>query len=125
MGLSMDLRLPLKLIQRFETVPTQLTFGRSHKRGFTMTKVFSRFLSACLFAMLVVGFSASRANAQDNASVTGVVTDPTGAVVAQVKVTLANPSIGFSVRKATNAKGLFEFSNVPPASGYSLEFSAS
>lgn len=90
-----------------------------------MTKVCSRFLATCLFAVVIVVLPASRANAQNNASVTGVVTDPTGAVVAQVKVTLANPTIGFSVSKTTNEKGVYEFSNVPPASNYSLEFSTS
>ena len=88
-----------------------------------MTKAFSHFLATCLLAMLVLGFATSHANAQANASVTGVVTDATGAVVAQASVTLANPSIGFSVTKTTNAKGVYEFSNVPPASSYSLVFS--
>ena len=90
-----------------------------------MTKVFSRFLATCLFAMLVLGFAASHANAQANASVTGIVTDPSGAVVAKANVILANPSIGFSATKETNAKGVYEFPNVPPASDYSLEFSMS
>jgi hypothetical protein len=78
---------------------------------------------AYLFAALVLGFAASAASAQDNSSVTGVVTDPSGAVVADVKVTLANHSIGFSLTKTTNPLGVYEFLNVPPAAGYSLTFS--
>ncbi|MGC1221038.1 MAG: carboxypeptidase regulatory-like domain-containing protein, partial [Candidatus Sulfotelmatobacter sp.] len=81
------------------------------------------FFVAYLFAALVLGFVASPANAQDNSSVTGVVTDATGAVVPGVNVTLANHSIGFSLTKTTNSIGVYEFLNVPPASNYSLTFS--
>jgi hypothetical protein len=83
------------------------------------------FLVVYLSAALVLGFAASSANAQDNSSVTGVVTDQTGAVVADATVTLQNSSIGFSSTKTTNALGAYEFSNVPPASNYSLVFSKS
>src|SRR5208337_1557103 len=78
-----------------------------------------------LFAALVLGFAASPANAQDNSSVTGVVTDPSGAVLPDASVTLANPSIGFSSTTTTNAVGAYAFTNVPPASNYSLVFSKS
>ncbi|MGA2857857.1 MAG: carboxypeptidase regulatory-like domain-containing protein [Candidatus Sulfotelmatobacter sp.] len=78
-----------------------------------------------LFAALVLGFAASPANAQDNSSVTGVVTDPSGAVLPDVNVTLANPAIGFSSATTTNAIGAYAFTNVPPASNYSLVFSKS
>ena len=83
------------------------------------------FLMVYLSAALVLGFAASSANAQDNSSVTGVVTDQTGAVVPDATVTLQNSSIGFSSTKTTNALGAYEFSNVPPASNYSLVFSKS
>jgi len=81
------------------------------------------FLVVYLSAALVLGFAASSANAQDNSSVTGVVTDQTGAVVADATVTLQNASIGFSLTKTTNSIGVYEFSNVPPASNYSIVFS--
>src|SRR5579863_8161287 len=73
-----------------------------------------------LFLALLLGFAASSANAQDNASISGVVTDTSGAVLAHAQVTLANPAIGVSIAKTTNAGGLYEFPNVPPASDYSL-----
>jgi hypothetical protein len=64
-------------------------------------------------------------HAQDNSSITGVVTDPSGAVVAGATVTLTNPAIGFSSTTTTNGLGVYDFSNVPPAVGYSLLFSKS
>jgi carboxypeptidase family protein len=88
-----------------------------------MRRTYVTFLMAYLFAALLLGFAASLANAQDNSSVTGVVTDPSGAVVPGVSVTLSNHSIGFSSTKITNTIGVYEFSNIPPASNYSLAFS--
>jgi len=81
------------------------------------------FFVVYLSVALVLGFTASPAHAQDNSSVTGVVTDPSGAVVSGVSVTLANHSIGLSFTKTTNEIGVYEFLNVPPASNYSLTFS--
>ncbi|MGO9084852.1 MAG: carboxypeptidase regulatory-like domain-containing protein [Candidatus Sulfotelmatobacter sp.] len=91
-----------------------------------MSKFSTLRLSIVVALLALLGLSAALpANAQDNASVTGVVTDQSGAVVPEVSVTLANPSIGFSSTKTTNAIGVYEFSNVPPASNYSLVFSKS
>ncbi len=71
---------------------------------------------------LVFGFAATLASAQDNASIVGVVTDSSGAVVGGASVTLQNASIGFSASMKTNAGGVYEFLNVPPAPGFSLVF---
>lgn len=76
-----------------------------------------------LFAAFVLAFFAlgsANLQAQDNSSLTGVVTDPSGASVPDASVTLANASIGYTQTKTTNGIGVYEFSNVPPASGYSL-----
>jgi len=83
------------------------------------------FLVTYLFAALVFGFATLPANAQTNSSVTGVVTDPSGAIVTEASVTLSNPAIGFSLATTTNSIGVYEFSNVPPGSNYSLVFSKS
>ena len=63
-----------------------------------------------LFVMFA--FAVRSASAQDNSSVTGVVTDASGGVVADVSVTLANPGIGYSQTRNTNSIGVYEFSNV-------------
>lgn len=86
--------------------------------------VVRRCVSGIVVLVLILSVSAVL-QAQDVASVTGVVSDQTGAVVPGVKVILENPSIGFSASKVTNSIGAYEFPNVPPASNYSLKFSKS
>src|SRR5882672_8210715 len=79
----------------------------------------SRFLTVkfAFLAMLLV--LATAAWAQDNASVTGTVTDASGAVVANVNISLTNTATG-QVRQATsNTSGGFLFANVG-AGGYTL-----
>ncbi len=60
--------------------------------------------------------------AQDSSSMTGVVTDPTGAVIPGVVVTLSNPATGLQFTQVTDARGSYRFANVPPNSGYKATF---
>lgn len=62
--------------------------------------------------------------AQNQASVTGVVTDPTGAVIVNADVLLTNPATGVQFRATTNSVGSYHFSNVPPGPGYSITVTA-
>jgi len=64
----------------------------------------------------------TRATAQDVASITGVVTDPSGAVVPDVQVVLSNPQTGVSYRATTNAAGSYIITEVKPGPGYKIEF---
>jgi hypothetical protein len=73
-----------------------------------------------LFAVVT---AASLAGAQNNSSVTGVVTDASGAVVAGVEVQLTNPATGFSRDTTSNEIGVYEFAQVPPGENYVLAFS--
>ena len=61
--------------------------------------------------------------AQTAASITGVVTDPTGAVIPGVSVTLQNPSTNASYQGETNAVGSYLILNVQPGPGYKISFS--
>src|ERR1043166_6212206 len=115
----MDLRLPTNLIQQYSHSGF---WPKPSKRGLTMTKFFSRFLAPCLFAMLMVGFSAKWANAQDVASITGIVTDQTGAVLPGVEVTLENPQTGVKYTATTNSEGSYTINQVKPGPGYKIEF---
>lgn len=62
-------------------------------------------------------------HAQDNSSVSGLVTDPSGAVVSGVDVQLTNAGTGYSRASQTNDSGFYEFLQVPPGQNYTLTFS--
>ncbi len=47
--------------------------------------------------------------ASDTGSISGVVTDPTGAVVPNVAVTARNTSTGIEWKVVTNAQGIYAF----------------
>jgi hypothetical protein len=61
--------------------------------------------------------------AQTSATVNGVVTDPSGAVIPGVAVTISNPATGVRYDVKTDSAGSYRFSNVPPGPGYVMEFS--
>ena len=78
----------------------------------------------CIFAMLVLT-SLHVCYGQDVSSMTGAVTDSSGAVLAGATVTLKNAATGQSYTATTNAQGVYRFSEIPPGEGYSATFSAS
>ncbi len=63
-------------------------------------------------------------HAQDVSSVTGVVTDATGAVIPGASVTLSNATTGVSYKAVANSVGSYRIVNVPPGPGYRESFSA-
>src|SRR5262249_2985896 len=64
-----------------------------------------------LFAILALTLSAS-AQVQ-NGQIAGTVTDPTGAAIANAKVTVTNPATNLSSSTATNASGNFAIKELP------------
>lgn len=74
------------------------------------------------FLLIFVLVLSTQLRAQDSASVTGVVTDPTGAVLPGTVVTLSNPSTGVTFTQTTDNIGSFRFANVPPTTGYKATF---
>jgi hypothetical protein len=79
--------------------------------------------SVCGIAFLALILSVSALlNAQDVASITGVVTDPSGAVLSGVDVTLKNPQTGVTYKAATNDSGSYTITQVKPGPGYKIEF---
>lgn len=60
--------------------------------------------------------------AQNFASITGTVSDQSGAVVPNVSVLLQNPSTGVEYKAVTNAEGSYTISNVQPGPGYKITF---
>lgn len=69
-----------------------------------------------LWLCLLLGlFSVTVAtHAQDTASLTGTVTDKTGAVVPSAMVVLTNPAVGVSRTVATNSQGAYLLPGLPP-----------
>ena len=76
------------------------------------------FLLPLLFVMACVG-----AFAQANSTVTGIVTDQTGAVVAGAKIVLTDPDTGSATTTESGPTGLFSFSGLNP-SNYNMKITA-
>ncbi len=79
-----------------------------------------KLLLAVLFVVLI-GICVTPASAQSGyGDITGIVTDPSGAILSGASVVLSNASTG-DVRKATsNASGAYRFTAVPVVGVYSL-----
>jgi hypothetical protein len=71
--------------------------------------------SRVLWLGIVLSFSLA-ALAQDTASITGTVTDPSGAAVSGAQVTLTSPDRGINRTSPTNESGDFLFGSVPSGS---------
>jgi hypothetical protein len=69
-----------------------------------------RFLLGTLFSAAVLLAPAARA--QENATITGTVTDPTGAAIPNVTITLTNVATGQARESASNGSGIYTFANV-------------
>ena len=63
--------------------------------------------------VLLLGFSTTTL-AQGNATLSGTVTDSTGAVIPGVVVTATNETTGMVTTRMTNERGTFEFTRLPP-----------
>jgi hypothetical protein len=63
--------------------------------------------------------------AQDTASITGVIADATGALIPNVSVNLTNPATGATYVGTSNGEGSYTIANVRPGPGYKLTLMAS
>ena len=71
-------------------------------------------LRFCLISLLVLLFALTAMAQIQNGQFTGTVTDPSGAAVANAKVTISNQGTGLAVTATTNATGAFQVSELPP-----------
>src|SRR5271155_5713620 len=76
-----------------------------------MVKNVRSFLSVCLLFLCAVSIAFAQAG---RGSVSGLVTDPAGALVAGAKVVLLNPATGVSQRTVTSSAGLYTFISLNP-----------
>src|SRR5579872_1914490 len=74
-----------------------------------MTKL--RFFLVSLFVLL---FAVAAMAQIQNGQFAGTVTDPSGAAVANAKVTITNQGTGLSVNATSNAAGAYQVSELPP-----------
>src|SRR5580704_11368885 len=80
-------------------------------------------LRVVLFVLVALGLFSTLVRAQDVASVTGVVTDTSGAVVVGADVTVVNTTTNAEYHATTNSSGSYTVSSVPPGPGYKLTIS--
>jgi len=80
-------------------------------------------IAAVVLALLLC--LSGRLSAQATATVTGVVTDPSGLVLVDAIATLTNPATGTEYTAKTNSAGSFRLTNLPPGPGYTLVISHS
>ena len=73
-----------------------------------------------IFPVFFVLSISAQLRAQETASITGVVTDTSGAVVPGVAVTLENPQTGAAYKAVANAEGSYTINEVKPGPGYKL-----
>jgi len=62
--------------------------------------------------MLIVGSGASLAQSVNSGDIRGTVTDPTGALIPQVTVTVLNVDTGVSKEFFTNKDGIYDTSSI-------------
>ncbi len=80
-------------------------------------------LRICLTLTALLIFSSSFAHAQFNASLSGTVIDPTGAVIPGAAVTLRNTATQALRTATSSAEGTYQFSELPPGD-YALNAAA-
>src|SRR5216117_769616 len=91
--------------------PPFASFRRYHAGG--IMKMFVRFGKLAVVVLLGLVFSAS-ALAQFRSAIEGTVTDASGSVVPDAKVTLTNIDTGISQSVQSNEEGLFRFPSLAP-----------
>lgn len=102
---------------RLNKVWTRLTKGHLHTWPGILWSLLPR-LSAVMLLLIVLGGSASELKAQSVTSgdIVGVVADPSGAVLPNIKVTLKSDAKGNTQVQSTNSHGTYRFSLLAPGS---------
>jgi Carboxypeptidase regulatory-like domain len=93
--------------------------GRIRSKRFSLSS--TRYAAYLLTALVLL---ASLAVAQSSSQLNGSVSDPSGAIIADAKITLTDSATGLQRTTTSNGAGLYQFLDVPPGN-YRLEASAS
>jgi hypothetical protein len=99
--------------QRFkgDSIEMRAHFGRS-------------FILVLAAVLALTSATKLRAQSQETASLTGTITDSTGAVVSGASIELANPSTGKTYKAASNSVGSYSIADITPGPGYKETVSA-
>jgi Carboxypeptidase regulatory-like domain len=98
-------RFPLLTFSPKNLVPTRTSVRTHGERCMKVLKV--SFLLLCVMLPLLLF-------AQNTGSITGIATDPSGAVVQGAKVTVSNQATNLARTVATNASGFYSVTNLVP-----------
>jgi hypothetical protein len=79
-----------------------------------------RNLTGKIVVLLFILLISAHLRAQDVAAITGVIADPSGAVVPGATVTLLDPQTGVVYKAVSNAAGSYTINDVKPGPGYTL-----
>jgi len=96
--------------------------GSGKSEPYRLTSLFSKKM-VYAFGFLALLLSSALAFGQATTQLNGSVTDPTGATVAGVSITLTEPATGLQRTTTSNSAGLYQFLDIPPGT-YKLEASA-
>src|SRR5690242_726103 len=86
-----------------------------------MEYAFRSTLTRFLLVFTVLALLAGTVWAQGTGEITGLVTDPQGAVVSDATVTLTNSATGDKRTTVTSAAGIYRFPQLPVVGTYTLE----
>jgi len=89
-----------------------------------MESAFRCMWTRLLFAFVILALCAGAWAQGGSGELTGLVTDPTGAIVAGVEVKLTNNSTGVVRTTTTNPGGIYNFTALPITGSYTLEVAA-
>ncbi|HEX8176541.1 MAG TPA: TonB-dependent receptor [Pyrinomonadaceae bacterium] len=82
----------------------------------------AKVISLLVISLLLLTCSALAQTTSSTSAVTGVVTDPTGAVIPGVTVTLTDTKTSKELTTTTDDQGVYRFNQMPPGAGYTLTF---
>src|SRR5258707_8524519 len=88
-----------------------------------MESTFRNTWTNLLLAIVVLTVLAGTVWAQGTGEMTGLVTDPTGAVVSDATVTLTNTATGEQRNTVTSSGGSYRFPSLPVVGSYTLQIS--
>jgi Carboxypeptidase regulatory-like domain len=86
----------------------------------TMSSSLKRASGLLLTALLVLAWTAGAWAQAGTGEITGIILDPSGAVVAKAEITLANDATGDVRKTQSTAAGTYHFSALPIVGAYTL-----